>query len=276
MKNSSEAQRFDALVLGADRHAHDPVTALGAAGCKALTPIDGIPMLHRVVTALQHSEHIGHITLVGPSRTLLADDACLHAQLAQGELGYLAPDHSPAASVRRGLAHQQRWPVLVTTADHALLRTDIVDHFLAGAAAVDCDVCVAVTPLATVLERFPGSTRTAIRLKGGAVCGSNLFAFMTPRGASLAQYWTGLEAARKHPRSVVAKALGPLAVLKYLLGQLSLAHALAQLSNALGVKVGAVVMPFAEAAVDVDSAADFALVERTLGTTRWPPARPGA
>lgn len=267
MKNNSEPQRFDALVLGADRHGQDPVAALGSAGCKALTPIAGIPMLHRVVAALQGSQWVRQITLIGPSRALLAGDAHLHAFITANQVGFLPPGPSPAASVSQGLAHQQHWPVLVTTADHALLRADIVDHFLAHSTALDCDVCVAVTPLATVMERFPGSVRTAIRLKGGPFCGSNLFAFMTPRGARVAQYWTGLETARKNPRHVVARALGPLATLKYLLGHLSLPQALARLSDTLGVKIGAVVMPFPEAAVDVDSASDFALVEHTLGTT---------
>jgi GTP:adenosylcobinamide-phosphate guanylyltransferase len=276
MKNQSELPRFDALVLGADRHAGDPVTALGAAGCKALTPIAGVPMLHRVLNALDNSALVDHVTLIGPSLHLLEQDAHLRSLIISARLDFMAPQATPAASVAHGLAARQRWPVLVTTADHALLRGNIVDYFLRRAATLECDVAVAVTPLGVVLERFPGTARTAIRLKGGPYCGSNLFAFLTPGGARVAQYWKGMEEARKRPRQVVARALGPLATIRYLLGELSLDQALAQLSRALGVRVGAVVLPFAEAAVDVDSANDFALVERTLRESAEHHAAPAA
>lgn len=256
--------RFGALVLGADRHGHDPVAALGSAGCKALTPVAGVPMLHRVLDALDDSALVDQVTLIGPSLELLERDARLGALLRDARLGFMAPQDTPAASVSHALASQDTWPVLVTTADHALLRGDMVDYFLTHAAGLDCDVAVAVTPLATVLERFAGTTRTAIRLKGGPYCGSNLFAFLTPQGAKVAQYWRGMEEARKRPRHVVARALGPVATVRYLLGALTLEHALSQLSRVLGARVGAVVMPFAEAAVDVDSASDFALVDGTL------------
>jgi GTP:adenosylcobinamide-phosphate guanylyltransferase len=264
MKKPSEHMRFAALVLGADRHGHDPVAALGSAGCKALTPVAGVPMLHRVLDALDDSALVDQVTLIGPSLALLERDAHVGALLRDERLGFMTPQDTPAASVSHALASRDQWPVLVTTADHALLRGDMVDYFLTHAAALDCDVAVAVTPLATVLERFAGTTRTAIRLKGGPYCGSNLFAFLTPQGAKVAQYWRGMEEARKRPRQVVARALGPVATVRYLLGALTLEHALAQLSRVLGARVGAVVMPFAEAAVDVDSASDYALVDSTL------------
>ncbi|MGY4494419.1 nucleotidyltransferase family protein [Pseudomonas sp. TE3610] len=264
MKKPSEPPRFDALVLGADRHGDDPVAALGAAGCKALTPIAGQPMLHRVLGALDDSTLVGQVTLIGPALPLLEQDAHVRSLILSERVSFLEPQATPATSVCHGLAKRHHRPLLVTTADHALLRGDIVNYFLEQAATLECDVAVAVTPLPVVLQRFPGTARTAIRLKGGPYCGSNLFAFLTPEGARVAEYWKGMEEARKRPRHVIARALGPLATVRYLLGELTLEHALAQLSRALGVRVGAVTMPFAEAAVDVDSANDFALVEQTL------------
>lgn len=276
MKKQSEPPRFNALVLGADRNGLDPVTAMGSAGCKALTPIAGVPMLHRVLGALNDSALVDQVTLIGPSLALLEQDPHMRSLILSEQVSFLEPQATPASSVTHGLARRPHWPLLVTTADHALMRGDIVDYFLTRAAALDCDVAVAVTPLATVMERFPGTARTAIRLKGGPYCGSNLFAFMTPQGAKVAQYWKGMEAARKRPPHVVARALGPLATVRYLLGELSLEHALAQLSRVLGAKVGAVVMPFPEAAVDVDSAGDFTLVERTLREMAGHQAAPAA
>lgn len=264
MKNASEPARFSALVLAGDRHANDPVIALGDAGCKALTPVNGVPMLHRVVSALNSSELIGDITLVGPNRALLDRDPFMHALLDSGAVSALEPAASPSASALRGLQHIAARPVFVTTADHALLRREIVDYFLEHSRTSVCDVTVAVTPLATVLGMFPDNRRTAIKLQGGPYCGSNMFAFMTPESEKIAAFWRNIEQQRKNPRKVIAGALGFAATLKYLLGRLSLDQAMQRISAAVGVRVGAVVMPFAEAAVDIDSVSDHRLVEQTL------------
>ena len=59
-----------------------------------------------------------------------------------------------------------------------------------------------------------------------------------------------------------------MAVLRYLMGRLSLAEALDRISSRLGFKAGAVIMPFAEAAVDVDSVSDLELVEQIVAEKR--------
>ena len=264
MKSTSELVRFSALALAGDRHANDPVAAMSGLGCKALTKVQGIPMLHRVLAALRASDRITEITLVGPSRKALDNDLRMHTLLGRGELFALEPASTPSASALLGLQHVKTRPLFVTTADHALLRPEIVDYFLDRSRLNGCDVSVAVTSLETVTTMFPGHRRTAIKLKGGPYCGSNMFAFMTPESEKLATFWRSVEEQRKSPTKVIASALGLAATLKYLMGTLSLEQALQHISSMVGLKIGAVLMPFAEAAVDVDSVSDHALVERFL------------
>src|SRR3989338_2229075 len=98
-----------------------------------------------------------------------------------GEAGGAAPRATPSLSAARALETVPAGvPVLLTTADHALLRPDIVDYFCAGARAAGADVAVGLTPYELVKSAYPDPRRTAIRLRDGAVCGSNLFAFLTP------------------------------------------------------------------------------------------------
>jgi len=54
-------------------------------------------------------------------------------------------------------------------------------------------------------------------------------------------------------------------VLRYLLGRLSLSEALARLSRRLQLRLGFVLLPFPEAAVDVDSVDDWIFVRRLAG-----------
>lgn len=265
MKSKSEPKRYSALVLAADRHSGDAVATATGVECKALAPVDGIPMAHRVIEALQASYSIEQITLVGPDRAMLRKDAKIEHLLTSNSLQWLENASSPSASAAYGLEKQPaQQPVLLTTADHALLSPAIVDYFLEQAHSSGCDFVVGVARLETVQARFPDTRRTATKLRGGPYCGCNLFAFMTERGRQLAPFWRKVEQERKRPWRVITGALGPVATLRYLLGRLTLEQALARLSHQLDIKIGAVVLPFAEAAVDVDSTADLRLVEKIL------------
>ena len=58
--------------------------------------------------------------------------------------------------------------------------------------------------------------------------------------------------------------LGWWAVIRYRLGLLSLEEALAKLGKRLGLRMRAVILPYANAAIDVDSIADLMLVKGSL------------
>ena len=64
------------------------------------------------------------------------------------------------------------------------------------------------------------------------------------------------------------RAFGWRPLLAYLLGRLTLDDAMARASNVIGARVAAVVLPYAEAAIDVDKPADLELVETILARRR--------
>ena len=80
----------------------------------------------------------------------------------------------------------------------------------------------------------------------------------------IATFWSELERHRKRPWRLVA-AIGPLTLLRFLLGMLDLEAAMHRLSGIVGATVRTVEMPFAEAAMDVDKPADLALAEAIFG-----------
>ncbi|MBB3102028.1 nucleotidyltransferase family protein [Azomonas macrocytogenes] len=265
MKNTSRA--CSAIVLAADRNPADAVAVAAGVQCKALAPVAGVPMIRRVVQALQSTDAIDRITLVGPARNLLCSEAEIEYLLSAGELDWIENASSPSASAARALSGgNTQQPVLLTTADHALLDPAMLNYFLEQALESGCDFIVGVARLETVLARFPDTRRTAARLRGGPYCGCNLFVFVTERGRQLAHFWRNVEQERKRPWRVIAGALGGGAVIRYACGRLTLEQALERLSDKLGIKIGAVVLPFAEAAVDVDTPADLLLVEKILAT----------
>ncbi|MDO8942495.1 MAG: MobA-like NTP transferase domain containing protein, partial [Desulfobacterales bacterium] len=106
------------------------------------------------------------------------------------------------------------------------------------------------------VARYPGMRRTKTRFSDGPFCGCNLFAFLTPGSRAAADLWRRVEHQRKQPLKMIG-ALGWMVVLRYALGLLSLKVALRHVSAHMGLDVGAVILPFPEAAVDVDTVSDW-------------------
>jgi CTP:molybdopterin cytidylyltransferase MocA len=59
-------------------------------------------------------------------------------------------------------------------------------------------------------------------------------------------------------------ALGWWTVLQYLMGRFSLAEGLQKLSDKMQIRIGAVLIPFPEAAVDIDTADDWHFVQQLV------------
>ena len=256
--------KFTALVLAADRGPDDPVARAAGVPCKSLTPIGGIPMVFRVIKALDASREVDAINLCGPPESIVNQTAELGDLIASGKVKWYANQATPSTSAYHTLQRlRDEVPVLLTTADHALLNAPMIDYFCSEARATDCDVVAGIARHEFVTKAHPQTRRTATRLRDGAYCGCNLFAFLTPRANLAADYWRQVESQRKKPLRLI-RILGGVAVFRYLMGRLSLKEALDRISRRLGFKAGAVIMPFAEAAVDVDSVKDWELVERIV------------
>jgi GTP:adenosylcobinamide-phosphate guanylyltransferase len=251
------ASRFTAVVLAADRTANDPVARAAGVPCKALAPVGGLPMVLRVLNALGDSREVGPRIVCGPPPAALAHASALRHLIAAGDVAWVENRSSPSASASEAMATvPAAVPVLVTTADHALLTPAIVDSFCAAARARGGDVAVAVVPYEAVASAHPGMRRTAVRLRDGGYCGCNLFAFLTSRARAAAAFWRTVEHERKRPWRLM-RALGWGTVARYALRQLSLEEGLGRISRRLGLGVDAIVLPFPRAAVDVDSVDDW-------------------
>ncbi len=255
---------YAALVLAADRTTNDPIAIKTQAPCKAFAPINGKPMIIRVLDSLAASDMIQSITLCGPPQALLPKCPELNERILHQQIAWIANENSPSLSAAKGLAQlDSESPVLLTTADHAMLTPEIVEYFLNSANDNEYDAIVGAIDYEIIRAAFPESKRTVIRLRDGKYCGCNLFAFK-PSGRLLVSYWQKVEAQRKHPWKLVSQTIGWQAVFKYLFGFLTLNQALAHIEKQIGIRVKIVSLPFPEAGVDVDTVDDLMLVETLL------------
>ena len=257
-----------AIVLAGDRSKNDALAERSGAGAKALLDLGGEPMVLRVLRALGEARTIGRVLLAGPDLEAVDRSPALVACIDSGAAEWRPPRPSPSTSAYEGMQDiPAEEPVLLTTADHPLLTAEIVNAFARQSRADDVDVTVGLAPHALVLEAYPGIRKTVLRFSDGEFCGCNLFAFLTPEGRSVANFWRRIEQERKKPMRVISM-LGWWAVIRYRLGLLPLEEALAKLGKRLGLRIRAVVLPYANAAIDVDSIADLDLVKTTIDEPR--------
>jgi len=259
-----------ALVLAGRRAAGDALAQSEGLTHKALLPIGGVPMGVRVLEALAATPGIERIGVSCDDPQLVARLEGLMSGVRPGlRLEHHASARSPAASLGDFIASLEEGELaLVTTADHPLMSTEIVRHFVEHASERDADLVAGVVSERVYRERFPSGPRTFVRFADDAFSGANLFLVRAPGAIRVAYFWVRLEGVRKRPWRLVSH-FGVGTLVRFLTGRLTVARALAEASAVIGARIDAVFLPFAEAALDVDKPADLATVKALIegGTT---------
>lgn len=246
-----------AIVLAGSRPGTDPFAEAHGTDLKALIPVGGKPMVRRPVEALLASDRIASVKVVAQQAERIAAALPEDGQLA------VAASHGTIAATLAALCTdpETHWPLLVTTADHALLDTAMIADFCDKAAGED--IAIAVVERAALLARLPDSRRTWIPFKRGAYSGANLFWLGGPQVLPAIGLWRGVEQDRKKGWKLLWQ-LGPSVFAGAMLRLLTIDQVLGRIGRRLGVSIRAVVMRDPIACVDVDKQADLDLAERLL------------
>ena len=247
---------FTALLLAGVRPGGDPFAESHGVPAKALILVVGEPMIARPVRALLASPEVGAVRILTQRPDLLESAVPVDPRLSFRESGATI-----AATLQDILADPATtYPLLVTTADHALLTPAMIADFCIKAAGAD--FALGVVERGVLMARLPNTRRTWIALKGGAYSGANLFAFGSRDAASAVALWRSVEQDRKKGWKLLA-ALGMPGMLG-LLRLRGIDEVVAAIGRRLGLNARAVIMSDPVAAVDVDKPADLALAEAIL------------
>lgn len=246
-----------AVVLAGSRPGVDPFAQSYGTNLKALIPVSGKPMVVRPVEALLASNAIGLIRVL--------------AQQPARIIGVLPPD--PRITVETSgdtiastleamcIDPDTQWPILVTTADHALLTAEMVDDFIQKSSGAD--VAIGLVPQEALLKRLPETKRTWLRFRGGAYSGANLFLLGSPKVRSTLELWRANEQNRKKAWRMLFT-VGLTGFLGAALRLRTLQQTLDRVGRKLGLSIRAVELSDPLAAVDVDKPADHELVTAIL------------
>ena len=257
------------LVLAASRAGpDDAVAALQGVSHKCLVEIDGEVMLQRVVRQIAESEHTGRIYVSIESEDIIRKVPLLAQMMDEGRLHFLPSSDNLFNSVMAGArAIPDPLPLMVSAGDNALHTPAMVDYFAKAVLDGSMDAAVGMTPAETILAAYPDGKRAFHELKDGGWSSCNLYAAKTERALKAARVFeTGGQFGKRPSR--ILKAFGARFMLMYKFRLASLQGMADYLSKRWEIDVQPVVMPFADAPIDVDNPGDFKRTEAILKQRR--------
>lgn len=240
------------LILAGQREGIiDPLCEDAGVSRKALIPIQGKPMIDYVIDALSAADLSAPFHVSGL-------DAKHDTRLTQSPS---AP--GPAGSALIALEAGIELPALITTCDHALLTKEMLAHFLTQAQSSGADFCIGLADRAVIQPAYPHVKRTYLKFADRSVSGCNLFYIANDKGLNAIKFWRRAQQYRKRPIRLAAS-VGVGILLRYITGRLTLDGAFKYASKRLSIKAKPILIPIADAAIDVDKPSDKQLVEQIL------------
>jgi len=256
-----DENNWTAILLAGQRPAGDPLANIFGVKHKALIKIADKTMLRRVADTLLGSPKISRVVIIAQSpNELIVDDTTALAE--NDRVAFIQGNDGIATSIASvaGTAAAP-WPMLVTTADNALLTPEIVNYFLSE--NTDNDLSVGVVERALMMKHYPETKRTWLKFKGGAYSGANLFAFKNSTANKALTLWSSIEQDRKKSWKIMSR-FGPWLLLRAVTRTITFENAMRKAGKQLSIRAQPVVLPFAEAAIDVDKPDDLELATEIL------------
>lgn len=259
---------YTALVLAAQRPGIvDPLAQKGGVSHKCLIDMDGTPMIERVLDSLKGSENIGQIliSIDDPDALLILDS--VRDDVKNGVVKMVQSGQNLYSSVTNALGETTDFPVIICTADNALQTAEMIDHFCAEFSKSKADAGVSVTPAELIWSKYPEGQRRPYTLSDGKFSNCNLYGIRTRQCLIAAKPFEGGGQFGKSSKRIL-QAFGIFNLVLYKYGRLSLDGVFTRISKRLGIRIRPVIMPFAEAPIDVDNERTERIALRVLEARR--------
>ena len=252
---------YDAVILAGGESSSE-LRKMAPYDNEALILIGKYPMIYYVYQALTASPMINKIVISGPVESMRSifcreENVCF----VNGGSNAVESFASAVQLLReQGISEQ----VLILPTDIPFITTEAIEDFLTRCEKLEADFCYPVTSKAVNEARFPGVTRTYVRMKEGLFTGGNLFLIrskMIEPGLELA---VKLVERRKNPIAM-ARLFGLGLVISYFMRQLSIPAVEHRFYQMTGIKGRALISDYAEIGVDVDKPSDLLMAQEYLG-----------
>lgn len=247
---------FNALILAGTKK-KGPLEIAENVDNKALIMIDDKPMITYIVDALNNSENIDKIIVVGPKNEL-------HPYIGKKVKEILNPGNSILENMEIGLNYfNSAGSLLLLTSDIPLITPEAIDEFLEICTKRKAYIGYPIITKENIVKKYPETERTYIKMKEGIFCGGNITFFKPDVFFQNKKLIKELFENRKSTWKY-AKILGFKFILKFLFKTLTMEEIEKRITGILGYNSAAVVVSYPEIMIDLDKPSDLKLIRKCL------------
>ena len=252
--------KYDAVILAGGESTSN-LRKIAPYRNEALIKIGKYPMIYYVYRALRQSASIRTIVISGPV------DALKTIFPREEKLLFACSGENAIASFSNAIDVLQQYGIsdriLVMPTDIPLITTPAIDDFIRRSEEIEADFYYSITTKEINDIKFPGVTRTYVKLKEGTFTGGNLFIVNRSVIKRVLDMALKLVMRRKNPLAM-ARLFGLNLVIRYITRQLSIEATEKRFQEVVGIKGKAIISPYAEVGIDVDKPSDLQLAQKHL------------
>lgn len=251
------------LVLAGQRPGKtDALATAAGVSHKCLVEVEGQTLLGRVLDTIDRALPESPIFLSIETDARVEGEPSFDRLHDAGRLRIVAAQANLVDSVHRA-AQTAGYPLIITTADNALLTPEALRSMVATAAAAPSDAMLGMARKADIQAAHPGGKGRYYEFRDGGYSNCNLFWLGTPASlAAVEAFREGGQFLKQAGRMV--KAVGPLNLLLYRSRLLSLEQGFKAVSSRLGADIRPLVFDDGRLAIDVDDERSKQMVEELL------------
>jgi len=247
---------FNALVLAGTKE-KGPLEIAENVDNKALIMLDSRPMIDYIVDALNSSENIDRILVVGPKNEL-------HPYIGKKVEEILNPGNSILENMEIGLNYfNSADNLLLLSSDIPLITPEAINEFLSICTKRKACIGYPIITKENIIKKYPETERTYVKMKEGIFCGGNITFFKPDvffqNKKLIKELFENRKATWKY-----AKILGLKFILKFLFKALTLEEIEKRVTGILGYNSIAVMVSYPEIMIDLDKPSDLKLIRKCI------------
>ncbi|MEL7198386.1 MAG: hypothetical protein AAGL10_08735 [Pseudomonadota bacterium] len=257
------ARKVTALVMAGKRSGVlDPLAQDANVNQKCVVPVNGIPMVERVIQQVSECERVGAIRIVAHEPDEIAAQPTVAKLIAEGRLTFTEGKFNIVDSVFSGTEGAD-FPVLITTADNCLVTPEGYTEFVDKCLAADAGGAAALARKEDVQAADPEGQKKFYQFRDGAYSNCNMYWMGSEKAVSAAEIMREGGQFVKFPSRII-KAFGFMNLVRFRLGNGSKEKLFAKVSKRFGIKLVPVVVSDGHYAIDVDNQRTKDVTEKIL------------
>lgn len=260
---TNTTSRYPVIVLAGRReNSNDPLATAAGLSHKCLIPVAGNLLITHVLNAIAASEYISRIIISTDDPSVIDMIPATSRLREEGRLTIAAAQKNLVDSVDAAL-RESGYPVILTTADNAMLTHYDINAFVDAARSNNAAVAIAFARRDDVFSAHPQGQIRFYEFSDDAYSNCNLFWLSDKHALTAVESFREGGQFVKYPRRIL-RAFGVLNMFAFLFRWRSLSETMQALSRRFRVKIISVIVNDGALAIDVDNERTRNIAEELL------------